>query len=184
VAGGSYRGVVLVGYTDIEANDTYTSSEGFSAVSAQSQGSTPVSAGSITVNPTNDTGITTDFAFGVAAPSVGATLDVSNLTRITGFVTTATLVLGLTETGAVARAGETLGTGASTTSSKDWALIRGTLNENANTFVISNTGLDSLFVYDDNGDTAGGNLRGLLLVGYVDTTGNDTFSGTFTGVGP
>lgn len=184
VAGGSYRGVVLVGYTDIEANDTYTSSGGFSAVSAQSQGSTPVSAGSITVNPTNDTGLAAGFAFGGAAPAVGATLDVSSITRITGFVTTATLRLGLTETGAVARAGETMGTGGSTPSAKDYALIRGTLNENANTFVISNTGLDSLFVYDDNGDTAGGNLRGVLLVGYVDTTGNDTYNGTFTGVGP
>lgn len=184
VAGATYRGVVLVGYVDQEGNDTYTSSEGFSAVSAQSQGSAPVSAGSITVNPTADTGLATDFAFGVAAPSVGATLDVSSLTRITGFVVSATLISGLTETGAVARAGDTMGTGANTAGSKDWALIRGTLNDNANTFVISNTGLDSLFVYDDNGDAAGGNFRGVLLVGYYDSTGNDTFTGTFTGVGP
>ncbi len=49
------------------------------------------------------------------------------------------------------------------------ALVRG--NFAAGVFTASATGADTLFQYDDDGVTAGGNIESVVLVGFVGTTG-------------
>ena len=50
------------------------------------------------------------------------------------------------------------------------ALLTGTYSSSTGLFTVDTAGTASLFVYDDNGDTAAGNLRGIVLVGYVATS--------------
>jgi len=47
------------------------------------------------------------------------------------------------------------------------ATISGTFNSSANTFTFSNSGSDSLFVWDGVGDGASGSYRGVVLVGFA-----------------
>jgi hypothetical protein len=133
--------------------------------------------------PTTDTGIALGFVFGAAVPANGATINVSGLDKITGFGTGVTIVTGLTETGAIARNGQALGAGGNTANALDAAMIVGTYDAVTGIFTVSAAGNSTLFVYDDNGNADGGNLRGVVLVGYVDLSGNDTYNGTLTGVG-
>jgi len=137
------------------------------------------------IAPTTGTGLALGFAFGAAVPANGSVLSTAGLDKIIGFGTTvgATIVTGLTETGVYARNGQTMGAGTNTATDRDFALVSGVYDATNQTFTVALSGADTMFVYDDNGDNTGGNLRGIVLVGYLDAAGNDTYTGTFTGVG-
>jgi hypothetical protein len=64
----------------------------------------------------------------------------------------------------------------------DVAIVRG--GYNSGVFTASTTGTDSALIWDSNGTTTGGTYSAIVLVGYVDSTANDTISiaGLFTGV--
>ena len=51
--------------------------------------------------------------------------------------------------------------------------LKGTYDSTAGTFVFSTTGTDSLYVYDFDGSTSTNDMRGIVLVGYVDTGTTD-----------
>lgn len=53
-------------------------------------------------------------------------------------------------------------------------LLKGAYDATAATFTFSTTGTDSLYVYDFDGSTATNDLRGIVLVGYVDAGAADT----------
>jgi len=61
--------------------------------------------------------------------------------------------------------------------------IKGTYDATAQTFVFSSTGTDSLFVYDFDGLDSTSDFRGIVLVGYVDTSTADTMSSGLIGIG-
>jgi len=61
--------------------------------------------------------------------------------------------------------------------------LRGTYDATAQTFVLSATGLDTMYAFDADGNTATSDLRAVILVGYVDTLGNDSMSSGLIGVG-
>lgn len=61
--------------------------------------------------------------------------------------------------------------------------LRGTYDAAAQTFVLSATGLDTMYAFDADGNTATSDLRAVILVGYVDTLGNDSMSSGLIGVG-
>ena len=60
--------------------------------------------------------------------------------------------------------------------------LRGTYDATANTFTFSTTGTSSLFAYDFDGNSATNDIRGIVLVGYVDTSTADTMTSGLVGV--
>ena len=80
----------------------------------------------------------------------------------------------------------TTGTGANTIDAiwtETAGLIQGTYTAATNTFVFSATGTDSLYVWDYDGlTTTGTDMYSVVLIGYVDTTANDTMTSGLTGV--
>jgi hypothetical protein len=68
--------------------------------------------------------------------------------------------------------------------SGDVALIRGTYSAANNTFTAAAGGTSSALIWDDNGTTAAGSYKAVILVGYVDAGTTDTVgaTGLFTGV--
>ena len=61
--------------------------------------------------------------------------------------------------------------------------LRGTFNETAMSFTFSTTGLDTLYVYDRDGNTGTtGDFAGVVLMGYVDAGTNDFASTATTGL--
>jgi len=127
-----------------------------------------------------DTGLVTGLAASGAIWANGTILGTSALDVITGFVPTAAIVLTditTLSTTTIVRNGGTLGAA----DAGNVAHITGTYDSSANTFTTSLAGTSTLFVYDDNGTTALGNYRAVVLVGYVDGAGNDT-AGTSTGL--
>jgi hypothetical protein len=122
-----------------------------------------------------DTGIVLGFNFSAVVPVTGTAINVTGLDVITGYTTSAQIDVGAIGLGAVTmiRNGGTFGT--STTGNQ--ALVTGTYA--SGTFTIGTSGADSLYVWDSNGTTdAGGVLRGIVLVGYIDAAGNDTAATT------
>ena len=87
-------------------------------------------------------------------------------TGTTGIVTGTTLLTGASTWGA-----DTVG---------DVALVRGSLVSSV--FTASTTGADSALIWDDNGTTAAGTYKAVILVGYLDSGTSDTISaaGLFT----
>jgi len=132
------------------------------------------------IAPTTGTGAAAGFNTSSAVPVQSQVINTATLDKITGMSTGVTIVTGLTETGVVATNGATLGAGTNTATDKDFAAILGTYNASADTFTVDTAGTSTLFVYDDNGDTAGGTMRAIVLVGYVDTGSADTYNGTYT----
>jgi len=63
-------------------------------------------------------------------------------------------------------------------------LITGTYDSTAQTFTASTTGTSSALIYDTDGTSGAGTLNAVILVGYVDSTTNDTMASTglFTSV--
>lgn len=114
-------------------------------------------------------------SLGVNAPitTAGTTVAVGALPKITGFAVGDTIV-----TSAVP---STIGTnvvGAAWTA-KD-GFLRGAFNSTTNDFVLNATGVDTLYVYDlDNTAGAPYDLRGVVLIGYVDA---GTTDGAVTGI--
>jgi len=169
------------------AVDTYTGGTGVDTVMLGLGGDFFVSGGGadvFRVNATTDTGLALGFNASAAVPATGTVINVVGLDKITGFGTGAKIeLIGLTETGGYARNGQSLGTGGAVAGENDGALVLGMYDAVAGTFTITTAGTSTLYVYDDNGDTAGGNFRGIVLVGYTDPAGNDTMSdGTTTGL--
>jgi hypothetical protein len=60
--------------------------------------------------------------------------------------------------------------------------LKGTYSSTANTFVFSTTGTDSLFAYDFDGNNTTNDIRGVVLVGYVDSGTADTMTSGLVGV--
>jgi len=167
--------------------DTYTGGTGADDVTLGLGGDIFVGGGgadTFRLAPTTDTGLALGFLASTAVPANGTVMNVAGLDKVTGFGTGVRIVLnGLTETGGYARNGQTMGGLGATAGSLDSAMVTGTYDPALNTFTVSLAGTSTLYVYDDNGDTAGGNLRGIVLVGYVDASGNDSNSdGTVTGL--
>ena len=128
-----------------------------------------------------DTGLVTGFVSGGTAPAEGLVINTAGLDRIqsaAGLVDFAAgdaiditnlTISGFTYNGAAI--------GATTA-----GLLAGTYSSSATTFTVGAAGRDTLYVYDTDG-VAGGTLRGIVLVGYVDAAGNDTASnGVSTGL--
>jgi hypothetical protein len=138
----------------------------------------------ITTGMATDTGIVSGFASGVALPAQGTAINATGLDiiTVTGTAAAFSIVLqaGTASTtytaGAasliVRNSGAALGDG----TSNSMAAMNGSYSSSTGLFTISNAGSDTLLVYDDNGQIAAGNYRGIVLVGYVDTGGADTFT--------
>jgi len=128
---------------------------------------------------TTDTGLVSGLVAGSAMWANGTTLGTTGLDIITGFVATAAIEFtnSINLFGTILRNGATLG--ASTVG--NIIHVTGTYDSSANTFTTSLAGTSTLFVYDDNGTTTGGDYRAVVLVGYVDSAGNDT-GGSATGL--
>jgi hypothetical protein len=59
--------------------------------------------------------------------------------------------------------------------------VTGSYASSTGLFTIAASGADTLLVYDDNGNDAGANYRGIVLVGYIDTGTADTYTSTGSG---
>jgi hypothetical protein len=105
--------------------------------------------------------VITGFANGMNI-TIGTAIDAAGATTATA------------HSGTIIRNGGTMGTG----TAGDVALITGNYTASTSFFTPSISGTDSLFVYDDNGETAAGGYRAVVLVGYVDTGTVDTMSTT------
>jgi len=129
--------------------------------------------------PTTDTGTVTGFTASAAIPTTAvSTLALDKIADFGNGADTITLS-GLTTGTALVRNGGTLGAD----TAGDVALVRGDYNATTEQFTANTSGTSSLFVYDDNGTTAVGAYRGVVLVGYVDAGNNDTVNGgVFTSV--
>jgi len=131
-----------------------------------------------------DTAVAANFAALATAATISASQTTVGMDVITGFAAGDTIQLSsataiITSTTLLTEASVQ---GADTTG--DVTLMQGTYDSVLNTFVGDGTGNDSMLVYDTNGTTAGGTYEGIVLVGYVDATANDTISvaGLFTAV--
>lgn len=169
-------GDVIVASTTSSSVDTITAGAGADKIT--------ISGGNdhIVLAPTTDTGIVSGFTASGAVPANLQQVNVANMDIITGFSAGADIQLtGLTTTAAaIVRNGGSMG--AATVG--DIALLTGDYNSSTGLFTVNTAGASTLLVYDDNGQTAGGNYRAVVLVGYVDAGGVDTLSGggLFTGV--
>jgi len=137
---------------------------------------------------TTDTGVVLGYVGNAATmATTGFAINTSGLDKISNFAVGDTITTGVTyAAGAAATAmlrnGGTSVTQAATDAGTQNALLVGSYTADTNQFVVSPAGSDSLFVYDDNGTTAAGGYRGIVLVGYVDLEGNDAtgLTGVFT----
>jgi hypothetical protein len=118
------------------------------------------------------------LATGVSSAS-GTVLNVSGINKVYNFGTGDTLTLNTgasstTTAGAytLVRIGATLSVA---TTTNDAAFLQGTYDAFAGTFTVTPAGASTLLAYDDNGVTAAGAYRGVVLVGYIDTGALDTF---------
>ncbi|MFA6310851.1 MAG: calcium-binding protein [Sterolibacterium sp.] len=122
----------------------------------------------------------TGFETGSVSPAVvyyggtvvaGTSVSTSGLDKITDFATGDRI--DTNSTLAASSASNSVGSIWSAVS----GYLKGTYDSTAATFTFSTSGTDSLFVYDFDGNTATSDLRGIVLVGYVDAGTADT-SGT------
>jgi hypothetical protein len=112
----------------------------------------------------------------VANTAVTGTFNVAALDKVTGFMPSATIQLGIgTFSATVIRNNVVLGAGATTGAT---GLIIGTYDAVAQTFAVSSAGTSTLFIYDQDGTGTGTTFGGVVLVGYVDALGNDTMGTT------
>jgi len=139
----------------------------------------------------SDTGIVAGFSTGAAAPAQGANINVTgcDIITVTGAAAAFTVVLTFAAVAAVTaplivRNGST-NIGADTTA--QLVQLTGTYSSTTGLFTVDTGGTSTLLVYDDTADSAAGNYRGVVLVGYVDTGAADTWVtvpateiGTFT----
>jgi len=140
--------------------------------------------GTTTANVFNYTGI--GFETGTVSPTIiyyggtvtaGSSLSTSGFDKIMDFQYLDSIV---TNVGGSATNG-TNGVGLIWSDYSGFLL--GAYDSSANTFTFSTTGTDSLFVYDFDGlTTTSSDLRGIVLVGYVDTLANDTMATGLVGV--
>jgi hypothetical protein len=133
------------------------------------------------ITPATGTGIVSGFAASTAVPAQGQNVNVSGLDiiTVTGSAAAFTIVTGLTITVQnIVRNGGAMGAGAN--GGGAIAEITGTYNSTTGLFTVDTGGTSTLVAYDDNGDTAGGSYRGIVLVGYTDQGAVDTYTGTFT----
>jgi len=162
--------------------DTYNGSVGSDAVSP-GLGADIINLGNdnavdvlFMASPTVDTGVALGFVPTVAVPT--AAINVAGMDKVTNFGRGDTITLGLTTATTFVRNGGPI------VSDTDGsvALIAGTYTAGNQLFTPALAGADTLFVYDDNGTTALGTFRGVVLIGYVDLVGNATLTtlGDFT----
>jgi len=158
------------GGTDV---DTVTTSLGADIIDLASDSAADV----VNITAAADTSIASGINAGAALPTNTTTINVSGMDKITNFGTGDTIVFNnaafLTTAAAdvLVRNGGTLG--AATTN--DAAYITGDYNATTGLFTVNTGGSSTLLAFDDNGNTAGGNYRGIVLVGYTDTGGADTY---------
>ena len=139
-------------------------------------------------DPLTQTGMTTSVAAGVAIPAQGTAINVSgsDVITVTGAAAAWSIVVDYSNADAVTvdavstivrTSGVTM-TGATT---GDLASMVGSYSSTTGLFTVSSSGADTLLVYDDNGVVAGGNMRAIVVVGYIDTGAADTWTTTATG---
>lgn len=109
--------------------------------------------------------------------AVTGSFNVAALDKVTGFMPSDSIQLGaaVTFSATVIRNGAALGASATTGAT---GLIVGTYDVVAQSFLVSNAGTSTLFIYDQDGTGAGTSFGGVVLVGYVDALGNDTMATT------
>jgi len=169
-------GDVIVASTTAGVVDTITAGAGADKIT--------ISGGNdhIVLAPTTDTGIASGFTASAAVPANLQQINVANMDVVTGFSAGADIQLTGLTTGAnaIVRNGGTLG--AATVG--EVVLLTGDYNSTNGLFTVNTAGTSTLLAYDDNGTTAGGNYRAVVLVGYTDAGGADTLSnaGLFAGV--
>jgi len=135
----------------------------------------------VTIAPTTDTGIVLGFAASTAVPANNVVINVAGLDKITNFGVGDTIATGLTTATTTAnvfiRNGGTM-TSAADEANTQFAMIVGNYDSATNLFTVSLAGTSTLYVIDNNGDTAAGSYVGIVLVGYVDNLQNDTLGAT------
>jgi trimeric autotransporter adhesin len=160
--------------TGFTGSDTITGGAGADIINVGTGGTD-----SIINAPTTSTGIALGFAHSTAVPANGVVIGTAGMDKVTNFGTGDTITLsGLTTVvNPFIRNGGSMSTGTLTTTQVQ-AMIVGNYDATLNQFTVNTGGSTTLFVYDDDGVTAGGGLRGIVLVGYVDFNQNDTIGVT------
>lgn len=166
--------------TGAAAVETYVGGTGIDTVTLGPQADTFTSGGGadvINIAAATDTSVAIGFNASSAIPAQSQAINVSGMDIINGFSTGASIVF--TQTGATATSGAIAGNGGSlgAATTNDVARVLGTYNSSAGTFTIDTGGSDTLIAADTNGDQAGGSYVGVVLVGYSDTGGADTWTG-------
>jgi Ca2+-binding RTX toxin-like protein len=131
----------------------------------------------------NHTSTISGINFNAPVPANGQVLNVSGADIITDFSNGDSInlsALGAYGTNAIVKNGGSVGAN----TAGQVILLQGIYNASTGLFTVDTGGNDSLFIYDDNGTTAGGNWAGVVLVGYIDTGSPDTLTagGVFTAV--
>jgi hypothetical protein len=181
---------IFVGDSNTSAIDTYNGGAGVDDVTPGGGGDIiSLGAGSndiVRITLPAHTGIAAGIVAGGAAPANGTTINVAAMDKISGLSAGDTIRF----TGAAAdmvvnntaytilRNGQTLGAN----NTNNVLMLTGTYDAATGLFTVSTGGNSTLLCYDDNGIQAGGDYRGVVLVGYVDTGGTDTVVGTGTTV--
>jgi Ca2+-binding RTX toxin-like protein len=163
-------------------NDSITSGTGIDSVNGGAGADTIIlgtgGGADAIVMALTDTG-TINIATSTTAgtlPALGVTISTSGFDNITGFSTAASIQLptgtGLATTALLRSPGAALVSGSQ-------ALLVGTYDATAQTFIVSNTGTSSLYIYDaDAANTV--EFRAVVLVSYLDSTSIN--SGAATGL--
>jgi len=115
-----------------------------------------------------------------AIESAGTVISVSGVDKIFGFGVAAQIAVdpGYSLATTLVRNGGVVNTSGSAGTSSQ-GLIRGNYDAAAGTFTLSNTGTSSMYFYDAD-SSAAVLIRGVVLVGYVDASADDT--GATTGI--
>ena len=163
------------------AVETFTGGSAVDTVDLGPQGDSFTSGGGsdeFIVNPALDTAVVLGVSKSAALPTTAVTT--VGMDVITGMSAGMTINFeGDAATGGtpttLLRNGGTMGTAADAGNTTN-AILVGTYSASANTFTPSGSGADSLLIVDNNGATANGGYSGIVLVGYVDSLQNDTFT--------
>jgi hypothetical protein len=180
--GGTAGARTFVGDTNTSAVVTYTGGTGIDNITARLGAdvidlAADAAADVVTILGASDTSLATGIVAGAAVPVNGITINTSGMDKVSNFgagdsidfnnaafVTTAAADAIVRNSGIV---------GAAVTN--DAVLLSGDYSSATNLFTVNSGGSSSLLAFDDNGNTAAGAYRGIVLVGYTDTGAADTY---------
>ena len=164
VTGGTLADIINLGV----GPDSYTTGGAADVISVVNSLDTGLASGvAVGAVPVQSQGINTAGMDIITGMSAGVTILISGATASTSANAAAYVV--------VRNAGTI---GANTTN--DIAMLTGTYSSTTDVFTVDSAGTSTLLAYDDNGIVSAGGQRGIVLVGYVDTGGTDTWIGSGT----